>query len=73
MEQIVVHVSNKEKAALLFRLLRSLDFVEAVETGERTLKSGTANDDFFELAGIWADRQVDQSSLRQKAWPRQTS
>ena len=73
MEQIVIHVSNKEKAALLFKLLRSLDFVESIETGEEAIESETDDDEFFLLAGIWADRQVDQDALRQQAWPRQTS
>ena len=73
MEQIVIHVRNKEKAALLFKLLRSLDFVEAIETSEEALKTETTNDEFFALAGIWAGREVDQTSLRRQAWPRQAS
>ena len=71
MEQIVIHVRNKEKAALLFKLLRSLDFVESIETSEERVKNETANDDFFALAGIWADREINQTSLRRQAWPRQ--
>ena len=73
MEQIVIQVSNKEKASLLFKLLRSLDFVEAIETSQEAYKPETTDDEFFALAGIWADRQVDQASLRQQAWPRQAS
>lgn len=73
MEQIVIHVRNKEKAALLFKLLRSLDFVETIETSEEALKTEMTDDEFFALASIWTDRQVDQNSLRQQAWPRQAS
>lgn len=73
MEQIIIQVSNKEKASLLFKLLRSLDFVEAIETSQETHQPETTDDEFFALAGIWADRQIDQASLRQQAWPRQTS
>jgi hypothetical protein len=73
MEQIVIHVRNKEKAALLFKLLRSLDFVEAIETSEETVQTETADDEFFALAGIWADREVNQTYLRRQAWPRQAS
>lgn len=73
MEQIVIHVRDEEKAAQLFKVLRSLDFVESIETSKEALKSETADDEFFALAGIWADRQIDQNSLRQQAWPRQAS
>ncbi len=73
MEQIIIQVSNKEKASLLFKLLRSLDFVEAIETSQEAHQPETTDDEFFALAGIWADRQVDQASLRQQAWPRQAS
>lgn len=73
MEQIIIQVSNKEKASLLFKLLRSLDFVEAIETSQEAHQPETTDDDFFALAGIWADRQVDQTSLRRQAWPRQVS
>lgn len=73
MEQIIIQVSDKEKASLLFKLLRSLDFVEAIETSQEARKPETTDDEFFALAGIWTDRQVDQASLRQQAWPRQAS
>ena len=72
MEQITIRVLNKEKAKLLFDLLRSLDFVETVETTDE-LQSEKSDDDFFALAGIWADRDITQESLRQQAWPRQSS
>ena len=68
MEQIIVRVRDKEKASLLCKFLRSLDFVESVKMIEEMLKAETNDDAFFALAGIWADRQVDQDSLRQRAW-----
>lgn len=72
MEQITIRVQNKEKAQLLFDLLRSLDFVVEVETSD-DLQSEKDNDDFFALAGLWADRDITQESLRRQAWPRQSS
>lgn len=72
MEQITIRVQNKEKARLLFDLLRSLDFVETIESTNEPEKDET-NEDFFALAGLWADRDMTQDSLRQKAWPRQSS
>jgi len=28
-----------------------------------------SGDDFFNCAGIWEDREIDQTSIRAKAWP----
>jgi hypothetical protein len=73
MEQIVIQVQNKQKAQLLSELLQSLDFVDMVTTDHQENGGKETEADFFALAGIWEDRQIDLSTLRQKAWPRQTS
>jgi hypothetical protein len=77
MEQIVIQVSDKEKADMLFKLLNSLDFVNFVssrveENVETTTTAGDKNHiDFFSLAGLWKNREVDLELIRKKAWPRQ--
>ena len=71
MEQITIHIINKEKADLLLRLLRSLDFIDVVEVVNHTVTE-EAEADFFALAGIWQGREITQESLRQQAWPRQS-
>lgn len=77
MEQIVIQVSDKEKADMLFKLLNSLDFVNFVssrveEKVETTTTTGDKNHiDFFSLAGLWKNREVDLELIRKKAWPRQ--
>jgi len=71
MEQIVIQVSNKEKAQLLYDLLSSLDFVEAVTTSEQVNDVESKKSDFFALAGIWEGRTIDLDTIRQRAWPRQ--
>lgn len=72
MEQIVIQVKNKEKAKILYELLASLDFVEFVRTV--TKENDTEEvEDFFALAGLWEDRDLSQESIRQQAWPCQTS
>lgn len=72
MEQVVVEVSDKAKARLLVELLSSMDFVESVTTSHQksARKQMSKPVDFFSLAGIWADREVDIDSIRRKAWPR---
>jgi hypothetical protein len=77
MEQIVIEVSDKEKADMLFKLLNSLDFVNFVSprVGENMETTTTVRDkdhlDFFSLAGLWKNRKVDLELIRKKAWPRQ--
>ena len=73
MEQIVIRVSNKEKAKILFEMLRALDFIEVIETDEETETTDTADADFFALAGIWEGRDITIEDIRKKAWPRQAS
>ncbi len=70
MEQIVIRVNNKKNTDMLFNLLRSLDFVESVKM-DANGKQPIAKDDFFAMAGIWKDRDIDQASIRQAAWPSQ--
>ena len=71
MEQITIHINNKEKADLLLQLLHSLDFIDVVKVEGHTVTE-EAEADFFALAGIWQGRDITQESLRQKAWPRQS-
>lgn len=73
MEQIVIRVHDKEKAKLLTTLLQSLDFVDIVEVDEHARATDTEGADFFAMAGLWEGRDITLESLRQRAWPRQTS
>jgi hypothetical protein len=78
MEQIVVQVRDKEKAKMLLELLTALDFVDSVKTSQVEEAEGDITNqeeevDFFSLAGLWQDREVNLESIRHKAWPRQAS
>lgn len=68
MERIVVEVNDETKARLLVELLNSLDFVESatILPKKHARKRVKASDDFFALAGIWADRTVSIDSIRRK-------
>jgi len=73
----LVYVKDKEKAQLLSELLMALDFVESVNTDsvetEATLATQGELADFFALAGLWEGREINLNSIRQLAWPRQSS
>jgi len=77
MEKISVYVKDKEKAQMLSELLMALDFVEAVNTASEEVETASTPEgevsDFFALAGLWAGRDITLNSIRQQAWPRQSS
>ena len=76
MEQIIINIKDKEKAKVLFELLKALDFVTSVKTSKtKDSEVGEADQeemfDFFALAGLWQGRDITLESIRQNAWPRQ--
>ncbi len=76
MEQIIIQVKDKAKAKMLLELLVALDFVNSVKTSgieevEQEITEPEESLDFFSLAGLWADREIDLELIREKAWPRQ--
>ncbi len=75
MEQITIQVRDKSKLASIFELLKTLDFVDIIDADkeEHQVVSEGQAEDFFSLAGLWEDRDVQQEAIRQKAWPRQSA
>lgn len=73
MEQITVLIPNRDKAQLLIELLHSLDFIADIQlTSEATNgrhEKTEASTDFFSLAGLWSDRDINVESIRKQAWP----
>jgi hypothetical protein len=67
MEQLIVNIANPEKAQMLSEFLRALDFVNSVEIREEKLNI-SQEEDFFELAGLWENRDLTTESIRQEAW-----
>ncbi len=72
MEQITIRIKDKKKARTLVDFLKTLDFVEKVSSSDLPSvddNKKTQEDDFFALAGLWAERDVSLKSIREKAWP----
>lgn len=74
MAQITIRIKDKDKAQKLMDLLSVLDFIDFIESNDfEENKKSQSEDDFFAMAGIWADRDVTLETIRQKAWPRQST
>ncbi len=78
MYHITVDVQDHEKAQQLSSMLRALDFVMQVSTDERLVSPPShetttdRTEEFFSYAGLWTDREISVTTLRQRAWPRQS-
>jgi polysaccharide pyruvyl transferase WcaK-like protein len=78
MQHITVEVQDHEKAQLLYRVLQSLDFVIHISTDDQEItqdlwqETVDRTDEFFSYAGLWSDREISVTTLRQQAWPRQS-
>lgn len=78
MEEIIIQIKDKEKVSVLTNFLKALDFVSSVRVEHKKNKKPASDSlatqaDFFALAGLWKDRQINLHELRNKAWPRQPS
>jgi hypothetical protein len=76
MEEIVIQLKDKNKVQLLTDLLQALDFVSSVRVAHKKNGKSVSTKpkdpiDFFAFAGLWADRDLTITTLRDKAWPRQ--
>ncbi len=67
---ITLKVKDKAKFNRLLSLINDLDYVEVVKKDQAKKEKATAGDDFFALAGMWKNRNITQSELRSRAWPR---
>ena len=69
MKELIVKVNDQDKAQMLLQMLSALDFVDSVNV--LPAQSTTQFDqekEFFEIAGIWENRDITVDSLRQQAW-----
>jgi len=58
MEQIVIQVTDREKAQLLYQLISALDFVNTITKVDMPVSSTSSTEtDFFSFAGLWANRE----------------
>ncbi|RLD57881.1 MAG: hypothetical protein DRJ05_08990 [Bacteroidetes bacterium] len=68
MEQLILNIKDSSKISFLMQLIKQLDFVEVKKAKK---KKTSAKYNFFDSAGLWANREVDAKELRKQAWNRQ--
>lgn len=67
MEQIILNIKDSSKLSFLMQLIKQLDFVEVEEIKN---KKKVIKYDFFQSAGLWANREINAKELRKQAWER---
>ena len=72
MTEITVGVKDEVSAQALLKILISLDFVEEISTNTHMQNNeADVEADFFQLVGLWKDRDISAETIRKNAWPRQ--
>ena len=66
MQKITLTIKDDNKIKFLLELLRQFDFVD-IHKATETKEDGY---NFFASAGIWKNRDVSASQLRDQAWKR---
>jgi len=70
-EYLKTHARQMEKisqgiaAAERGEVIEHEDVIKEMET----IAQPASGDDFFDCAGIWEDRDIDQAAIRAKTWP----
>ena len=69
MQQVVVRIKDDSKLALFLRFIEHLDFVEIKNT-QKEPQPGEENSALRNLFGIWKERELELSDIRNRAWNR---
>jgi hypothetical protein len=79
MLQYVITVKETQEGLSFIEFVKSLNFVTNIElvqfeedanrVEEKFIPFPKKNGDFFELAGIWKDYNINIDQIRAKAWP----
>ena len=79
MLQYVITVKETQEGLSFIEFVKSLNFITNIEpvqfeedtnrVEEKFIPFPKKNGDFFELAGIWKDYNINIDQIRAKAWP----
>lgn len=70
MKELTLRIAE-HKLSTFLAFIQDLDYVEVMKSEANSENRGAQrqSDDFFDLAGMWEDRDINAEELRQKAWP----
>ena len=78
MTSLVIQIKDY-KVMKILNSLKDIDFISFIEEKKSLKKeklyklkpqNSSGQDDFFDLVGIWKDRGLDISTIRNIAWPK---
>lgn len=69
MERFIIELKDYSKRNFLLELLDQLDFIELKIKKEEVQEREVEEEyDFFQSAGLFANRNIDANQLRRQAW-----
>ncbi|MCB9267495.1 MAG: hypothetical protein H6558_20925 [Lewinellaceae bacterium] len=69
MEKFIIELKDLSKRTFLIELLAQLDFIDVkIRKDEEENPAGEEDYDFFQSAGLFANRDIDANQLRKEAW-----
>ena len=69
MERYIIELKDLSKRTFFLELLSQLDFIDFKIREEEEVEPVTEKDyDFFQSAGLFANREIDANQLRKEAW-----
>ncbi|MBF0229404.1 MAG: hypothetical protein HQK63_07415 [Desulfamplus sp.] len=73
--EVIVRIDDYEKALKFMEFLTTLDFVKGIKTFDNSHPKAVEQtsdteiwDNFFSLAGLWENRNINIENLRKQAW-----
>ena len=78
MTSLVIQIKDN-KAIKILQSLKDIELISFIEKNEIDLKQEllklkpknlSKGESIFDLAGIWKDRNINISEIREKAWPK---
>ena len=78
MTSLVIQIKDN-KVMKILNSLKDIDLISFIEEKKSLKKeelyklkpqNSSGLDDFFDLVGIWKDRDIDINTIRNRAWPK---
>ena len=67
MEKFIIELKDQSKRQFFLELLAQFNFIELKADQEKS-KEQEQSYDFFQSAGLFANRNIDANQLRKQAW-----